>query len=117
MYNYEKSIAILIAKFPTLKLVYEDDVEYYEGLPYVFYEDVFSKYIIDNVETYNESILSDIFNFIEDMLENGDDKSINLVEVAVVESLYYDNHFVWNDKSLSKFYGRLTMQSFQECTQ
>lgn len=117
MYNYEESITILIARFPNLKLVYEDDVDYYEGLPYVFYEDVFSKYIMDKVETYNKSKLSDIFDFVEDMLENGDDKTKNLVEVAVVESLYYDDKFAWNDISLLRFYGRLTKQSFQECTQ
>lgn len=117
MYNYEESIAILIERFPSLKSAYEEDVDYYQGLPYVFYEDVFLKYIMDKVETYNEPKLSNIFDFIEDMLENGDDKTKNLVEVAVVENLYYDSQFAWKDKSLLRFYGRLTKKSFQECTQ
>lgn len=117
MYSYEESITMLITRFPSLKLVYEDDVDYYEGLPYIFYEDVFSKYILDKVEPYNESKLLEIFDFVEDMLENGDDKTKNLVGVAVVENLYYDERFAWDDKSVLRFYGKLTKQSFQDCTQ
>lgn len=117
MYNYDESITILITRFPSLRLVYEDDGDYYEGLPYVFYEEVFSKYIMDKVKTYNELELSNVFDFVEDMLENGDAETKNLVEVAVVESLYHDSQFTWNDKSLLRFYGILTKQSFQECAQ
>ena len=115
MYNYSESIKILTTKFPILKAAYEDDIEYYEDLPYVFYEDVFIKHIMDKTQSNDEAELRNIFNFVEDMLFNGDDEIKNLIGVAVVESLYYENDFAWNDKSLSKMYGALTKKSFEDC--
>lgn len=115
MYNYSESIKILTTKFPILKAAYEDDIEYYEDLPYVFYEDVFIKHIMDKTQSNDEVELRNIFNFVEDMLFNGDDEIKNLIGVAVVESLYYENDFAWNDKSLSKMYGALTKKSFEDC--
>lgn len=117
MYKYEESIKILISRIPSLKVAYEDDIDYYEGLPYVFYEGVFSKYIIEKIEAKDDIILLEIFKFVEDMLANGDSKTKNLVEVAVIESLNFHSKFTWNDTYLLRFYGRLTKQSFQKCIQ
>lgn len=49
------------------------------------------------------------------MLENGDDDTKNLIEVAVIESLFLDPQYTWDDESLTKFYGKLTKASFQNC--
>ena len=46
----------------------------------MFYEQVFTTNIINKAKEYNESKLSDIFDFVEDMLENGDDDTKNLIE-------------------------------------
>ena len=115
MFNYEESINILVNKFPKLKLIYEDNIDDYEDLPYVFYESVFVKYIINTIHLHNEVELSIIFNFVEDLLLNGDEKARNLVEVAVIESLYYEKDFIEFNKFLSKFYGELTRKSFEAC--
>lgn len=115
MYDYGKAITILITRFPSLGIIYNIEEDFYEGLPYVFYEQVFTTYIINKAKEYNESKLSDIFNFVEDMLENGDDDTKNLIEVAVIESLFLDPQYTWDDESLTKFYGKLTKTSFQNC--
>lgn len=38
MYDYGKAITILITRFPSLEIIYNIEEDYYEGLPYVFYE-------------------------------------------------------------------------------
>ena len=115
MYDYGKAITILITRFPSLGIIYNIEEDFYEGLPYVFYEQVFTTNIINKAKEYNESKLSDIFDFVEDMLENGDDDTKNLIEVAVIESLFLDPQYTWDDESLTKFYGKLTKASFQNC--
>ena len=97
-----KQLTILITRFPSLGIIYNIEENFYEGLPYVFYEQVFTTYIINKAKEYNESKLSDIFDFVEDMLENGDDDTKNLIEVAVIESLYLDPQYTWDDESLTK---------------
>lgn len=115
MYSYSESINLLINEFPKLKSIYEENIDEYEDLPYVFYESVFVKYIMDKVHTYDEIELNTIFNFVENLLINGDEKTKNLIDVAVIESLYYENDFTEFNKVLSKFYGKLTRKSFEDC--
>ena len=115
MYNYDEAINLLIVKFPSLRIIYEDDVDYYEGLPYLFYESIFVKYIMDRIKSYNEIELSFIFDFIEDILSNGDERIKNLVEVSIIESFYYEESFKEFNDFLSKFYGILTAKSVKDC--
>jgi len=49
-------------------------------------------------------------------LRNGDRKVVNLIEVAVVESLYFDKDIV-DKKVLEKYFGSMTMKSYQGCYQ
>jgi len=53
MYKYEDAILVLINEFLELKKVYEDDKEYYEDIPYVFYGSEFIKYIINALNKEN----------------------------------------------------------------
>ena len=46
MFLYKNAIECLIENIPELKSLYEEDQEYYEDLPYVFYESVFTKMCI-----------------------------------------------------------------------
>ena len=115
MYNYNESINLLINRFPKLKSIYEENIDDYKDLPYVFYESVFVKYVMDKVHYYDEVELSTIFSFVEDLLLNGDEKTKNLIDVAVIESLYYEKDFAEFNKSLLKFYGKLTKKSFEDC--
>jgi len=112
MYSYSDATNLLIDKFPALKLVYIKDLYEYEGLNYAFYESVFVKYIMEKIHLSDEMSLNIIFNFIEDILQNGDDEIKNLVEVAVIESLYFEEDFRKRKVGLTKFFGKLTLQSF-----
>ena len=115
MYNYSESINLLLNAFPKLKSIYEENIDDYEGLPYVFYESVFVKYIMDKIHSHSEAELSSIFDFVENLLLNGDEEIRNLVGVAVIESLYYEKEFMKLNESLLKFYGELTAKSFEDC--
>ena len=112
MYSYENAINLALNKFVILKQIYNENVEDYEDLPYVFYESEFVKYIMCKSINSDEKELVEIFDFIEDMLSNGDTEIVNLIEVAVVESLSYENNFHDFNKIASKFYGELTKKSF-----
>lgn len=118
MYYYADAINLLINKFPELKPIYEDGIDDYMDLPYIFYEPVFGKYIIDKIIARNKSELSSIFDFVEDLLLNGDEDIKNLAEVAIIErlysKLYFDQKFAEYIEFASKFYGELTKKSFDD---
>ncbi|MCL2853733.1 MAG: hypothetical protein FWE20_12030 [Defluviitaleaceae bacterium] len=112
MYSYDSAIDLLIKSFPALEPVYLENIYDFEGLPYVFYESIFVKYIMEKICLSDEMSLCTIINFIEDVLQNGDDEIRNLVEVSVIESLYFEEDFRKKQVCLGKFFGKLTFQSF-----
>ncbi len=116
MYNYEDAIKILVNRFSEMKEIYESEKEEYEDLPYLFYESVFVQYIVKNANSNNKAILSEVFDFIEDMLKNGDEKTTNLIEVAVVESIYFDDDIL-DKKSIVSYFGNLTLKSYEVCSE
>jgi len=114
MYKYNEAISILLNKLPELRKVYEENMDDYEDLPYVFYESVLVKFILNKVSCYEEDKLKTIFIFVEDMIANGDEKTRNLIEVAIIESLYYEKDSKVKEIVL-KFFGELTKKSYEEC--
>lgn len=116
MYVYDEVITILIKKFPEMKVIYEQNEDYYEDLPYVFYESEFVKYIVNSSNNNKHEILVKVFEFIEDLLKNGDEKVVNLLEVAVVESIYFDND-ITDKMMIERYFGSLTMRSYKACFQ
>lgn len=114
MYKYKEAISNLINKFPELRKVYEENIDDYEDLPYVFYESVFVKFILDKANSYHEDKLKTIFVFVEDMLANGDEETKNLIGVAIIESLYYEEDSKTKEKLL-RYFGKLTKKSFEDC--
>jgi hypothetical protein len=94
--------------------VYEKNIEDYDGLPYVFYESVFVKYVVKKIQISDETELGIIFAFIEDLLWHGDEAIKNLVGVAVIESLYYEEQFMEFNEFVSKFYGEMTAKCFDD---
>ena len=114
MYKYKEAVAILINNFSELRKVYEENIDDYEDLPYVFYESVFVKFILDKVNYCDEDKLKAIFIFVEDMLANGDEETKNLIGVAIIESLYYEEDSKTKE-ILLKYFGKLTQKSFEDC--
>ena len=112
MYYYKDAIIYLISKFPELKPIYDKDIDEYIDLPYLFYEPVFVPYIMDKINLREEEELKKIFSFIEDLLKNGDEKTINLIEVAVIESLFFEKEYNEIKPIIFKFCGKLTKESF-----
>jgi len=87
MYEYNNAIDILVTRFPEMKTAFSINEDEYIGLPYYFFESEFVKFIIDSANNKDEKRLYEIFEFIEDMLSKGNEEMVNLLEVAVVESL------------------------------
>ena len=114
MYNYDEAITILVNRFPELKQIYELDKDYYKDLPYIFYESEFIKFIVETAKINSKKTLIEIFEFVEDMLKNGDEKVKNLIEVAVIERLYFDKN-ITDKRDIESYFGKLTLESYQEC--
>jgi hypothetical protein len=114
MYKYKEAINILRSRFPELRKVYEENLDYYDELPYVFYESVFAKFILDKANRKDDDKLKAIFIFVEDMLVNGDEETKNLIGVAIVESLYYEEDLETKEILLNHF-GKLTKKSYEDC--
>ena len=115
MIKYNSAINILVNRFPDLKLVYESNIDDYRDLPYIFYESVFVKYIIKAASANDENSLCSIFEFVENLLLYGDDLIKNLVEVAIIESIYLEPDFISLNCTFSKYYGILTRKSIEDC--
>ena len=109
--------------FPEMKEIYqnnteEDGVPYYDDWAYHFYETEFEQFVLKQIKSKNEPQLRKIFNFVEDMLANGDEGIVNLVGVAVVESLYFDDGSGKHGNLLDtifKYCGEKTRESFMDC--
>ncbi|MEL7648773.1 MAG: hypothetical protein AAGU76_11810 [Sedimentibacter sp.] len=116
MYRYDDAITILVNHFSEMKDIYELNMDDYEDLPYVFYESEFVKFIVNSANADNKKMLREVFDFVEDMLKNGDEKVVNLLEVAVVESIYFDNNIL-DKKAIESYFGALTLKSYKDCFQ
>ena len=112
MYEYKNAIDILIKRFSEMEKEFLSDKDYYEDIPYVFYESVFEKYVVMQIENKNVELMKKIFVFIEDILENGDRELKELIDVAVVESLFFEENAKQLLEDAHKFFGNLTKLSF-----
>lgn len=116
MINYDNANYVLINKFPKMREIYLEDEDYYEDLPYLFYESEFTPYIMKLIDTHSITQLKEVFEFIEKLLEMGDERLRTLVGVSVVESLFFENKFMENFEELSKLMGEHTLMEFHQCT-
>jgi len=112
MYKYEEAITILVNHFSEIKIIFELDKDYYEDLPYVFYESVFVKYIVNSANSNEQDKLTEAFKFVEDMLIHGDEGVVNLINVAVIESLFFENCRA-DIKIIESYFGSVSMKCYR----
>lgn len=115
MYKYTEAIHLLIGEIPELRYIYEKNIYDYEDLPYVFFESEFVKYIMNKIEQGDLNKIKKIFKLIEKFLKKGDNEMQNLIEVAVIESLFYEKEYGKFVDEISPFFGKLTKKSFNDC--
>ncbi|QIK70240.1 hypothetical protein G7062_08020 [Erysipelothrix sp. HDW6C] len=108
MIKYEDSISMLIESFPEMRSEYQKDQLYYFGLPYIFYESVFRQYIVRIISEENAEVIGTVFNFIEELLQDGDEKINDLVAIAILEGLFFEEGVAKIDACSKSFFGRLT---------
>ena len=113
--NYSQANVLLAGEFELMNEILIKNAADYQNLPYCFYEDEFAPYILRNITENNDREIKKIFDFIERLMNSKDDELVNMVGVAVVESLYFDQ-ICENYKSiLLKYCGKETLQSFIDC--
>jgi len=112
MYEYKNAINILTNRFSEMEKEFLSDKDFYDDLPYIFYESVFEKYVVMQIENKNVELMEKIFVFIEDILEIGDDELKELIDVAAVESLFFEENAKQLLKGAHRFFGKLTKLSF-----
>jgi len=64
MYVYDEVIEILVRQFSEMKDIFEQDEDYYEDLPYVFYESEFVKFIVSCANDNKQESLIRVFNLV-----------------------------------------------------
>ena len=114
LYTLNDANRLLTDEFPEMKRLYDEESDYYSDLEYLFYEDVFVPYVVKSLGENNDNELKKIFGFVENLLKNGDGELINMVGVAVVESLCNDDDFGSHKDTIFNIAGTLTIDSFTE---
>lgn len=112
--SFEKANDVLVAAFPEMKEIYDKEYEEYFDLEYSFYESEFQKFIMEQIRSKDTVQLKKIFDFVEDLFENGDDGIVNLVGVAVVESTYFEEDFDDIKDLIFEYCGPKTKASFDD---
>jgi len=100
MYIYEEMVDVLYSKFPELIEKYSNEIEYYrelyreygdnEAAAYSHYENIFNGFIENALsnEPEGSSLLKRIFTFFEEMANSEDGGVRNLLQVALLESIW-----------------------------
>ncbi|MDR2888724.1 MAG: hypothetical protein LBV33_02665 [Lachnospiraceae bacterium] len=114
-FEYPNANNLLTDRFPEMKAIYDNDVDYYIDLPYILYESEFVPYIMNRLKSNDADELKKIFDFIEELFAYGDKMIVNLVEVAVVESIYFADDYDKYKHVISGYCGERTSKSFSEC--
>lgn len=88
-------VEILKKRFPEIlhSKKYLEQAGFYElfnETPYVFFEDVFSAFIIEKICARDKKMLHRIFDFIEEMATSDDIEVRNLAQVGLLEALWCD---------------------------
>ena len=113
--EYNNAIEIITEAFKEMKNIYSNNIEDYVNLPYAFYESEFVPFIMLKLKQNDLVILNEIFNFIEKLFLSGDDMIVNLVEVAVVESLFFEKNYTKYESAILNLCGKQTRHSFEKC--
>lgn len=116
--KYEQANKVLTEEFLEMKVAFENDPEEYDDGDihscYTLYEREFTPYVLRQLRKNNKPELKKIFDFLEKLFTEGDEMIVNLVGVAVVESLYFDGVCDSFKDTLQKFCGNKTLQSFYD---
>ena len=113
--QYSNANEMLYSRFDEMKEAYDNDEYGYDDVPHCFYSLEFVPYTLKQLEQNNNTEIKKIFDFVEVLFTEGDELTVNLVDVSFVESLYYDKIHENHKTSLLKHCGERTLQSFIEC--
>ena len=116
---YGQANALLIDEFEEMKNAYSNDLEEYDdgdvNSCYTLYEREFTPFVLKHIKENNAKKLKQIFDFVEKLMSSDDAELINMVAVAVIESLYFDNAREAHKDILLKYCGEKTLLSFKDC--
>jgi aromatic ring-opening dioxygenase LigB subunit len=115
MYKYDDATKILINKISELMVIFSEDEEYYSISPYLLYGSEFSDYILKIIKDNDIEKIKEVFDFIEDLLADGDEQLQTLISTTVIESLFFEKNFMDDYDCLKKYFGVQTLNSFSVC--
>lgn len=97
MYVFEDMVDVLYNKFPEVKERFYDNIAWWENISsdgklgeYHVYEHYFNRIVEDALdnEANDSALLERIFTFFEEMATSEDDGVSNLLQVALLESIW-----------------------------
>ena len=104
----------LVKAFPELETVYHEQTEWQEGDEtgsHVVYEDVFVPALLDLIKSKDYCKAKTYFDFVEVLLEEGDDYAIDVMTVSVIESVAFDDV---DENETSKLLGAKSLKIWEE---
>ena len=105
---------LLANEFDKMKTALEEDKADLATIPSVYFLCHFVPYIVEQLDSGNESELKKIFAFIEKLLVEGDEDVEDIVICSVIEAIYFDYDFARYKDMIFSLCGKLTRKSFEE---
>jgi len=113
MINQSNACHVLMNEFEAMKKAYDNDEDGYDDLAHSFYDEKFVPYIVKQLNENNETELKKIFALVERLFNEGDEYAVNVADVSIVESLYYEKEYEGKYKEkIFSLCGNLTRKSF-----
>ena len=111
MIEEEELNSILMDEFEILKVAFDEDGGY-DDYPCSFYDEQFVPYIVKQLNEGNDKELEKIFKFIEMLFVEGDKHVVYVLDVSLVESLYFEPDFKKHRDKVFSLCGEKTRYSF-----
>lgn len=108
--RYENIIEILLTRFPQVSKLYEEEGDYIYGLPYLAFEIVFVPFLIKEMQGDSSELKLRLTQFIEEMLNMGDEKTQELAAVSIIEPVVSERIFL---KIAKPQFGRETLKHLE----
>jgi len=99
----------LLAKFPMLKIVYEEEGDYIKNLQHLTYSIVFVPFIRQSILANDENMIKIICDFMENMADYGgeNERVLEVLGASVLESLLSEREVI---NVLKQFMGSKTLK-------
>ena len=105
---------LLIGEFEAMKKAYDDEGDYDDYSPALFYDSEFEPYIVEQLDKNNETELKKIFAFIEKLFRECTEYAAETVNAGIIDPLCYEKVLHKHRETIYGLCGELTRKRFDD---